>query len=157
MSTAIESHVRLPQTNRLVYTQRGYRVPKTNYTLNSIGFINEERDLLFQLYGKNTILTALAVYFGALRNTHRDENSYDNGELRTGLVATMESIRTRGRKLTEDAIFGNENIVDIIKGKYADRGPVISTKEGDGFKQALLAHFIGFYIKGGNTPTSNGS
>ena len=67
MGTTIESHVRLPQPNRLVYTERGYRVPKTNYTLRSIGFINEERDLLFQLYGKDTILTALGVYFGALK------------------------------------------------------------------------------------------
>ena len=77
--------------------------------------------------------------------------------MRTGLVATMESIRTRGKKPTEDAIFGNENIVDIINRKYVSREPVTSAEEGDGFKQALLTHFIGFYIKGGNTPTFNGS
>ena len=148
MSTTFD--VAIPKPNRAIYTDRDYRVPKTNYTLDSVDFILAEKDFLFQLYGKGTVLAALAVYFGALDNTHRDENSSNKDELRTGLVATMESIRTRGREQTENTIFGGENIANVIRRKYDGREPAMRDRGDNGLQQALLTHFIGFYIKGGN-------
>lgn len=135
---------------------KGYRIPDTNLTLSNVGFTDDaQRDNLFKAFGKDTILYAIALYFGAAENYHRNtslESSSGRKEvladIRSGLVATMESIRTRGRKLTEYTILNGDNIVDEVRSKYSKgRRPALRLRtEEDINRLDLLKSLIQTYV-----------
>jgi hypothetical protein len=139
---------KLPHPSEKVYFG-DHRVPETNKTLEVVGFDKDERDFLFRAYGKGAVLQALALYFGAKENSHRDSKGRENpNHIKSGLVATMESLRTRGQEQTENSIFGEEDIVDVIKGKYSGgRRPIIRVKSSDDeFRLAVIKQLVQHYI-----------
>lgn len=145
--TRVTPHVGLPPPNDAVYLG-SHRVPKTNGTLARVGFDGVERDILFLAYGKDVVLTALALYFGPKENAHRDMVKVEYPEqIKSGLVATMESIRTRGRSETEHTIFSGEDIVTHMAQKYAEREPVLRVRnDGDLLRLEAIQFLVGMYV-----------
>ena len=140
--------LRLPPPTYKVVTEPGYRVPQTRTILDKVKFTGDEADFLFDLYGKQTVLQGIAAYVASPSNAHREANLNNPWEIQRGLVATIESIRTRGIGATQNDIIGGADIVDVMSARYQIREPTLRLRnEGDAYRLALLKHFVGVFLK----------
>lgn len=135
-----------------------YRVPNTNDTLARFKFDELERDTLFVAYGKKTVLDAMALYFGSEVNAHRAkaqemssvEETYT--AIKSGLVATMESIRTRKRPATETTMLSDEDILYVMQEKYEGRKVALRVRNSDQeFQKEVLEYLVNTFITGTRT------
>ena len=130
---------------------RTHRVQHTNNTLARFEFDDFERDLLFAAYGKDGVLAGMALYFGSPINAQRDiAKEAGNDAIKSGLVSTMESIRTRGIRETENSILGGYNIHQEMQRKYyGGRAPTMRVRnEDDDFSLAALEEIVMVMIMG---------
>lgn len=129
-----------------------FRIPETNKTLDEARFKKYDKELLFFVYGKKTVLKALSLYVGLEENTHLYDNqpTVDLEKVRSGLVATMESIRTKNKKNTEIDILQGLDILELMKEKYRDRKPKMSLGDNEDNLKRLVAleYLVGTYIQG---------
>jgi hypothetical protein len=90
----------------------------------------------------------VAFYFGAIENVHRDKMPQPTPEhIQSGLVATMESLRTHRQKdITENIIYGGGNIVELIREKYSNRRPTLGGESNDDtFRLEIILQFAERY------------
>jgi len=143
----------LPPPTYKSIVEPGFRVPETTRILDKVGFTIDEIDFLFDLYGKQTVLNGISAYVASPTNSHRDDNLTNPWENQRGLVATLESIRTRGLEATQNDVLGSANIVDVMSAKYKNREPALRARtEEDNFRLALLRHFVGIFLKSNYEP-----
>lgn len=145
-----QNNIKLPSTSQEVYFSTGYRIPHTNQTLEEAGVNKDIRYSLFHAYDKDEVLKGVSIYFGATENTHRDKMSPPTPEhIISGLVATVESLRTRGEEKTESTIFGGEDIVDKMQEKYSDRQPALRIRsDQDAVRLKMVQKLVNKYISG---------
>lgn len=129
---------------------------KTNYILDVARFGSHEKNLLFLAYGKEIVKKAIELYFGTPRNVHK-EKALASGDLRNfqgGLVATMESMRTRrGYRRTEDDILNGIDVHEKMVSKYGFlKEPKMSLrKDLDLERYEALTYLVNVYILGKET------
>ena len=138
--------VKLHSPNNVAYFNQR-RVRETNKTLNNLGFDEVDKEFLFTGYGKDGVLKALSLYIYSEANTQlRDQPNMDPEEIKSGLIATMEAIRTEKLKNTETLIFQGHDILEYMQRKYEHRKPAIRVRNNDSEKREVIEYLVEKYI-----------
>jgi hypothetical protein len=156
MKGQADYRLRLPKpTPSAMFGQ--HRVRNTNKVLTEFGFDSDQRDELFRAYGRDSIIEALALYTGAEVNVNYSDvraaladgtsPTEVQSALQSGLVATLESLRTIGTDRTENVIYGGGNIVDVMAEKYRTRSPAMRARTDEQkFQIALIQYLVETHI-----------
>ena len=121
-----------------------FKITHTNKKLDENFQLDiSDKELIFFVYGKDTIREAIKFYDEFPVNYHRTENAKDDQfERSKGLVATMEAIRTSGSQNTCEFILRGKNILTKIEEKYKNKKPEHRIKDDSDLDIAIVHEYL---------------